>query len=580
MDRNAIAIVLEEIGALLEIQGENRFKAMAFRNAARALAQLEPDLSAVLAVGVLESIAGIGPATASVIRELAGTGGSRYYDQLVSQTPPGLLELLSVSQLGPSRIRTLHVELGIASLDDLERAARQGRIARLRGYGAKTEARILAGVADVRGRAGRRRYAEVVELAERLCGFVESLRGVERAEPAGEYRRGCETVGGMELVARLAAGADRVAVADRFLALPGLQRAQREAHRVEASFGDGFRVVLWLADGPAHATTLLIATGPAEHVAELRGLAADRGLGLEAPGLSEGDRRIEVEDESAIYRVFGLGWVAPELRDSTDAVRAAASGALPRLVDYEDLQGCFHCHTRYSDGRATVEEMAEAALGRGWRYLGIADHSQFAAYAGGLSPDEILEQHADIDAWNARSGPRLWVFKGIEADILPDGRLDYEDRPDLLARFDYVIASIHSAFGLPRDEQTRRVLRALRNPHVTFLGHATGRQLLARRGCDLDLDAVMRAMAQRGQSIEINSDPWRMELDWRHWPRAKALGIRAAINPDAHSVSDLDYVRNGIVIARKGWLAAADVVNCWSLERVHSFFGASRSSAD
>jgi DNA polymerase (family 10) len=334
---------------------------------------------------------------------------------------------------------------------------------------------------------------------------------------------------------------------------------------------DGFRVALWIAEPAGYATTLLFATGSAEHLAQLTRLAGDAGLRLEPGGLFDGSRRVETADEAAVYGALGLRWVPPELRESADTMAAAKAGALPRLVGYEDLQGCFHCHTRWSDGRATVEEMAESALARGWRYLGIADHSQYAAYAGGLSPEEILEQHAQIDAWNARQGSRLWLFKGIEADILPDGRLDYEDRPDLLERFDYVIASVHSSFGLPREEQTRRIVRALQNPHVTFLGHATGRQLLARRGYDVDLDVVFRVAAERGLSIEINSDPWRMELDWRHWPRAKALGIRAAINPDAHSISDLEYVRYGIVIARKGWLEAGDVVNCWPLQRVLTF---------
>jgi DNA polymerase (family 10) len=574
MNRNAIAIVLDEIAALLEIAGENRFKAGAFRNAARLMHE-EVDLESLLVPGGLESMAGIGPATATVIRELAGTGGSRYYTQLLERTPPGLLELLSVPQLGPGRIRVLHEELGVTNLDMLEQAAREGRIARVRGYGAKTQAAILAGISDVRGRLGRRRYAEVRELSERLREFVAALPGVRQVEVGGAYRRGCETASAAELVACVESVAAAGAVADRFLALPGLGRAEREGDRVSAVFGDGFGAVLWLAEPAWYATTLILATGSAEHVAALAQEAAVRGAHLDTRGLYRDGERVETADESAVYESLGLRWIPPELREAGDALVAAKNGALPRLVEYGDLQGCFHCHTRFSDGRATVEEMAEAALVRGWRYLGIADHSQFASYAGGLSPEEIVEQHERIDAWNARQGRRLWLFKGIEADILPDGRLDYDDRPDLLARFDYVIASIHSAFGLPREEQTRRVLRALANPHVTFLGHATGRQLLARRGCDLDLESVMGAIAARGQSIEINSDPWRMELDWRHWPRARALGIRAAINPDAHSVSDLDYVHNGIAIARKGGLEAADIVNCWPLQRVRTFLQAS-----
>jgi DNA polymerase (family 10) len=278
-----------------------------------------------------------------------------------------------------------------------------------------------------------------------------------------------------------------------------------------------------------------------------------------------------------VYEAIGLQWIPPELRETGVEIGASRAGALPRLVRYEDLQGCFHCHTVFSDGRATVDAMAEAALERGWRYLGIADHSQFASYAGGLSPQEIIEQHGQIDAWNARSGDRLWLFKGIEADVLADGRVDYDDQPELLARFDYVVASVHSSFALERGEQTRRVERAMQNPYVTFMGHLTGRLLLIRRGYELDMDEVFAAAAEQGVSIEINSDPRRMELDWRYWRDAKSHGIRTAINPDAHSPAQLDFVHNGINVARKGWLETADIVNCWPLERVQTFLREARA---
>jgi DNA polymerase (family 10) len=257
-------------------------------------------------------------------------------------------------------------------------------------------------------------------------------------------------------------------------------------------------------------------------------------------------------------------------------VAAAAEGKLPVLVEYGDLRGCFHNHTTYSDGKATVAQMAEAAAGRGWRYLGIADHSQYAGYAGGLSPDDLRRQHIEIDAWNEKQGKKLWLFKGIEADILPDGNLDFHDRPDVLARLDFVVGSVHSAFGLSAGEQTRRFLRALENPYLTMLGHLTGRLLLSRQGYGLDLERVFAAAAERGVAIEINSDPRRMELDWRYWPRARALGVYAAINPDAHAPRQLDFVHYGTVIARKGWLEAGAVVNTWSLTEVKRFFQKAR----
>jgi DNA polymerase (family 10) len=570
MDKNAVAIVLDEIGALLELHGENRFKARAFTNAARSIQELKEELELVVREGRLESTPGIGPATAAVVRDLVQTGESRYYAQLRERTPPGLLELLAVPRLGMSRIRELHEKLGIASLEDLEQAARSGRIARLRGYGAKTESRILEGIAYVRGTAGRRRYAEIIELAERLRGFTQSLEGVQRVDHAGEYRRGCETASGLELVAEVEP-AKRSAVIERFTALPGGHTTRHDADTAHVRFPDGFTVTLTCVSGEAYGAALFLRTGSVRHTEAVAQEASKHKMAIRADGLFRGHERIDAREEPVIYEAAGLRWTPPELRESGEEIDTARYNLLPRLVRYEDLQGCFHCHTVFSDGKASVEAMAEAALQRGWRYLGIADHSQYAGYAGGLSPEEILQQHEEIEAWNARNGKSLWLFKGIEADILPDGRLDYEDRPDLLARFDYVVASIHSSFGLSREDQTGRMLRAMQNPHVTFLGHLTGRLLLSRRGYELDLETVFAAAAERGISIEINSDPWRMDMDWRHWPRAKAIGIKSAVNPDAHSQSQLDFVHFGIVVARKGWLEPEDIVNCWPFERVRDY---------
>jgi DNA polymerase (family 10) len=577
MDKNAVAIVLEEIGVLLELHGENRFKARAFTNAARSIQDLKEELELVMRAGRLESIAGIGPATAAVVRDLVQTGESRYYAQLRERTPPGLLELLAVPRLGMSRIRELHEKLGIASLEDLEQAARSGRIAGLRGYGAKTESRILEGIAYVRGTAGRRRYAEIIDLADRLRGFTQSLEGVQRVDHAGEYRRGCETASGLELVAEVARS-KRAGVIESFVALPGARMTNHDRDTAGVRFSDGFGVTLTCVSGEAYGAALFLRTGSIRHTDEVAEEARRQNLAIRAEGLFRGDERIEAREEAIVYEAAGLPWIPPELRETGEEVAAARNNMLPRLVRYEDLQGCFHCHTVFSDGKASVEAMAEAGRQRGWRYLGIADHSQYAGYAGGLSPEQILQQHEEIEAWNARNGKRLWLFKGIEADILPDGRLDYEDQPDLLARFDFVVASIHSAFGLSREEQTRRMLRAMQNPHVTFLGHLTGRLLLSRRGYELDLETVFAAAAERGISIEINSDPWRMDMDWRHWPRAKEIGIKSAVNPDAHSQSQLDFVRYGIAVARKGWLQPENIVNCWPLERVEDYLHSSRAA--
>ncbi|MFW6078268.1 MAG: PHP domain-containing protein, partial [Gemmatimonadota bacterium] len=364
------------------------------------------------------------------------------------------------------------------------------------------------------------------------------------------------------------------------LELPGAARGERVGETAaRARLTDGVEVRVRCAPADAFAAAWVHATGSEAHVERLAARAASRGLRLNEYGLWRGEERVAVADEAALYDALGLGYIEPELREGDGEVEAAAGeGELPGLVDLDDLRGCFHCHTTYSDGHATVREMAEAAAERGWRYLGLADHSQAAAYAGGLSPEGIERQHEEIDAWNAERGDELWLFKGIEADILPDGRLDYDDLGDaVLGRFDYVVGSIHSSFGLSEAEQTKRVLRAMENPHLTFLGHPTGRILLSREGYAIDLDAVIEAAAERGVGIEINANPRRLDLDWRRWRRARALGVRTAINPDAHSVDGLDHVRWGVGVARKGWLGPDDVVNAWDLDAVRRHLAEART---
>ena len=576
MDKHAVAIVLEEIGTLLEIHGDNKFKSRAFINAARAVEKTEHDLVGLARRNELEQIGGVGPATAAVIRELINTGTSRYYLELRERTPNGLIELLAVPKLGATRIRTLHEQLGINSVDDLERAARAGRIAPLKGFGARTEERLLEGIQYVRSITGRRRYADALELGTRLRGFVAALPGVQRAELAGELRRHCETIDAIEVIAAIDA-THAVEAIEHFLELPGLVRSAAIGNAgAVGKASDGVELRLTCAPPQSFGAMLLFATGGTQHIEQLQERAQDQGLELTSDGLKRGAQLIAAREEAGIYEELGLAYVEPELREGRGEIAAAERGELPTLLTYEDLKGCFHCHTSYSDGKASIAEMAEAAHARGWRYLGIADHSQYAGYAGGLSPDEIRQQHDEIDAWNEREGKRVWLFKGIEADILPDGRLDYDDQPDLLASFDYIVGSVHSSFGLSTEAQTQRFLRVIQNPYLTFLGHLTGRLLLSRKGYTIDIDAVLSAAAERGIAIEINSDPHRMELDWRHWPKAKGLGIRTALNPDAHSPRQLDFVRYGMAIARKGWLEAGDVVNAWPLTQVKKFFKQTR----
>lgn len=579
MDKRTIARVLEEIGTLLELQGENPFRARAFQTAARTIEGLEGDVAAMAESGALARVRGLGPATLQVVRELLDTGESSVYRELREATPPGLLDLLRVPGLGARRIHVLHVTLGISSLDDLERAATEGRIAELSGFGAKTQAKLLEGIAFLRSVSGRRLLPDAMAVAAWLVDAVRSLPEVQRAEAAGEVRRRLETVGAIDIVASVPGGAGR-AVVDAFLTLPEVVGGTALGENgARARLTDGLELRLRCVPPESFAAAFVHVTGGAEHVAGLAAKAESAGLRLDEHGLWRGGERVELADEAALYGALGLDFVPPELRETGDEVAAASAGSLPALLEPGHLRGCFHNHTTYSDGHATLREMAEAALRLGWRYLGIADHSQFAAYAKGLSPDAIARQHEEIDAWNAERGHELWLFKGIEADILPDGRLDYADLDeDILARFDYVVGSVHSSFGMSEAEMTERVLRAMENPHLTFLGHPTGRLLLGRGGYRIDMEAVVEAAAERGVGIEINANPHRLDMDWRYWRRAKEKGIRTAINPDAHSVDGLEDVRWGVMVARKGWLTAADVVNAWDLDAVREYFRKRKTS--
>lgn len=577
MDKHAIALVLAEIGTLLELQGESRFKASAFLMAARVVEKLDRDLGALVRAGRVESIRGVGPATARVIRELVETGTSQYYLDLRSRTPDGLRELLAVPGLGARRVRELHEKLGVTSVEELERAAAEGRIAGLRGFGKRMQDKLVLGAGFIRGATGRRRTSQALEPAHRVVGYLRSLPATERVELAGEMRRWLETVSGVEVVASVSGDGLESLIRD-FTAMPGIDDVRRDGGVVTGRFADGFVIRLACVPPLEFATNWLLRTGSETHLAELHDHGTVR------PG------RGSVESEAEIYEAFGLPWIAPELREGRGEVGAAAAGELPALIEAEQLKGCFHCHTTYSDGRSTIAQLAEAAGERGWRYIGIADHSQAASYAGGLTLDAITRQHDEIDGWNDARGDEVRVLKGIEADILTDGRLDYAEHGDrVLGSFEYVIGSVHSAFGMPRDEMTKRVLRALENPHLSMLGHPTGRLLLTRDAYALDVEAVLDAAARRGVAVEINADPFRMDLDWRWWcptsrnvhragtpasPRADRP--RAAINPDAHSVRALDNVFLGTMMARKGWLSADDVVNAWDLDAVLSFFGAGK----
>ncbi len=563
MDKKSVAQILEDIGTFMELKGENPFKVRAFTGAARTIETLDGDLAALVASGEIAGIKGVGPATREVITQLVTTGRSTVHDELKADIAPGLIEMLEIPGLGPKKIKAIHEGLGIASVGELEYACMENRLATLTGFGAKTQEKILNGIALRKAFRGRHLYVDALPVANRILEVLQGHPDVIRVAIAGSMRRRMETVKDLDFVVS-SEHPERI-MAD-FTALPDVTEVishgpSKSAIRVT----NGLQVDLRVVTDAQFPFTLHHFTGSKDHNEAMRSRAKGLGLKINEYGLFRGEELIPCEDEAAFFQALGLDYIPAELREGLDEIASAEQHALPVLVDEPEIQGVFHVHTTYSDGAATLERMALEAQSLGYRYLGISDHSQAAAYAHGLTIDRIREQHAEIDALNARLDG-LKILKGIEADILADGSIDYDDAT--LEAFDFVIASIHSRFGMAQAEMTERLVKAIRNPRVTMLGHMTGRLLLAREPYDLDLEQVFREAAAHGVIIELNANPHRLDIDWRHLRRALALGVRISINPDAHSVDGLKDVRIGVGIARKGGARAEQVFNTQSLEDV------------
>lgn len=571
MDKKLVAAILEEIGTFLELKGENPFKVKAFTGAARTIETLDGDLAELYASGGLTGIKGVGPATREVITQLLTTGRSEVHEELKSSFPPGLIEMLEIPGLGPKKIKAIHEGLGLTSVGELEYACLENRLATLPGFGAKTQEKILKGIALRKAFRGRHLYVDALPVAERIQSELERHPDVIRVALAGSMRRRMETVKDLDFVAS-SEQPERVMAS--FVALPDVSEVI--AHGPSKSsirFENGLQVDLRVVSDAQFPFTLHHFTGSKDHNEAMRSRAKTLGFKINEYGLFRGDELVPCADEAEFFRALGLDFIPPELREGLDEIALAERHALPKLVEESEIQGVFHAHTTYSDGAATLERMALEAQKLGYRYLGISDHSQAAAYAHGLSPDRIREQHAEIDALNARLDG-MTVLKGIEADILADGSLDYDE--ETLASFDFVIASVHSRFGMDQAQMTERLVKAIRHPRVTMLGHMTGRLLLAREPYELDLERVFQEAAAHGVIIELNANPHRLDIDWRHLRRALALGVQISINPDAHSVDGLKDTRIGVGIARKGGATGAQVFNTRSLDEVLAHLRARR----
>ena len=577
MDPRAAAHVLAQIATLLELHGESAFRVRSFQSAARVVGGLsaaELEAAAALDDATHE---GVAPEAMGVVRELVLTNGALLLETLQEQTPEGLLEMLRVPGLGPARIRSIHDGLHIETLHELEEASRDGRLAGLPRFGDRTAERIRLGIAALREAGAYVLFEHGRAEAERLREMVAAHPDVLEVAIAGSVRRSCETVRDTDLVAAVRGSPSVVSAA--LAHLDGVREVIGGGGRtLTLRFANGARLDLSCVRPEQFALALWRATGSEAHVRAVTEHAASLGFTLSGDELRDARGVPQaVRTEAEFYATLGLAEVPPELREGTDELIAAASGTLPALITEPMLAGAVHCHSHYSDGGATIADMAAAAMARGWRYLGVSDHSQSNTYAGGLSRDAILRQHEEIDALNATwadEGTDFRVLKGIEADILPCGRVDYD--AEVLDRFDFVIASVHTRYGMNERQMTDRVLKALDDPHLTILGHPTGRLLLTREPYAIDMDAVIAKAGAVGVAVELNADPHRLDIDWRLCRVARAHGTLVSIGPDAHSPQGLDHVTLGIGMARKGWLEARDVLNTRSTAAVLAFARARR----
>jgi len=586
MTKNEIADVLTEIAVLLELKGENPFKVRAYQTGARALEAIEEaELARLIAAEELRTVKGIGEALAQKITELHTTGRLVFFEKLKASVEPGLVELLEIPGLGPKKIKVLHEKLGVASIAALTAACADGRVAELEGFGAKTQEKILAGIKNREAYGRRHLWWDAWEVAEPIVAGLRALPQVTRAEAAGSLRRGMETVGDLDFI--VAAG-EVAPVVEWFVALPGVKEVTAKGEtKASVRFESGLQADLRIVPEGQFVFALHHFTGSKDHNVQMRQRALARGLSLSEWGLlpAEGEGTVKekaeravakpaVKNERELFAALGLSFIPPELREGLGEIEAAERGELPRLVELGDLRGTFHCHTTASDGRNTLAEMVAAAEALGWEYFGIADHSKSSFQANGLTEERLLKQVEEIAALNASRRFKTHVFAGTECDILPDGRLDFDD--DVLAKLDYVVASVHNVFTQDEPTMTARIIRAVEHPRTTMLGHLTGRLLLRREGYRVDAAKIIDAAIAHGVIIELNASPWRLEMDWRLWRKAAERGLLCAINPDAHETAGLAHVRAGVNAARKGWLTREEILNTRPLAGVKKYLSARR----
>jgi DNA polymerase (family 10) len=579
MDKEKVAEILVEIGTLLELKGENPFKTRAYSNAARALEGVGEPLEKLIAEERLGEIQGIGESIQKKISELVTTGKLPYYEDLKASIPPGMVAMLEIPSLGPKKIKALHEKLGIGSIEQLEQACKDGKVAGLPGFGEKTQQNLLDGITRRRTYATRHLLSDALAVAEPL---LESLRGhpeVIRCSTAGSLRRSRETIGDIDF---LASSKKPAGVIDFFTSQPGiLSVSARGETKASVVLPGGIQADLRVVSDKEYPYALAYFTGGKEHNIVMRQRAIQRGLRLNEYGLFKSkeetrDPKLLVlcNTEEEIYQRLDLHYIPPEIREDHGEIAAAEKGELPRLIEWTDLRGALHNHSTWSDGHNRPEDIAKHMIDLGLEYWAITDHSKASFQANGLDEARVRQQLKEIKAINQRladDGEEFRLLTGAEVDILRDGKLDFDD--DLLAELDVVVASIHQSLSQSEAETTKRLIYAAENRYVHTLGHLTGRLLLERDGYPVNHQAVIDACSETGTWIELNCNPYRFDMDWRHWPYAKSKGVKCVINPDAHRNEHAMFLRLGVGVARKGWLEKKDVINTLPLKALMKELG-------
>jgi DNA polymerase (family 10) len=583
MDKDQVAAILNEIGTLLELKGENPFKTRAYTNAARVLEGLTEPLDKIVAEKRLGELKGFGEALQDKVTTLVTTGRLPYYEELKASLPPGLVEMLGLQGVGPKKVKKLYDELGVDSIEKLEAACQANQIVALDGFGEKSQAKILEAIAFKRQFASRHRLVDALEVAEPILDSLREHPDVIRCSTAGSLRRWKEVIGDIDF---LVSSKQPAEVISFFVQQPGVKTvlAQGET-KASVILGEGIQADLRVVSDAEYPYALAYFTGSKEHNIVMRQRAIARGLRLNEYGLFRSKEetrdpalRVECNDEADIFRELGLPYVAPELREDHGEFKAGEADELPRLLEWTDLKGSLHNHSNWSDGRSTLDDIAAHAIEQGLAYWAITDHSRASYQANGLDPQRLHAQLKEVAAVNQRladEGTDFRLLTGIEVDILKE-HLDFDD--DLLAELDVVVASLHVPAS-DEAENTKRLIRAAQNPFVHMLGHLSGRLLLERDAYKLNQQAVIDACAETGTWIELNASPYRFDLDWRLWQYAKSKGVKCVVNCDAHRLEHFAWLRLGAGIARKGWLTKADVINTLPLDKLRKELAKKRTSA-